>query len=407
MDSHLEPYLHGPPGLFPTAMCHNNAITERHTDTMTNSPTDVSTSAPRIMIAPDSYKGTATASEAAQYLGEGVLEILPNASITLAPMADGGEGTSSVFGGQVITLPTTNAAGRLTEASYTLDSETNTAYIDIAAASGLPAVADDPVPTTGDTYGTGVLIADAVTRGATRIALGLGGSATTDAGSGILIALGAVPRNKEGYALRTGGADIINLDYIDTAELNIPAAAVEWILLTDVDAPATGPQGAATVFGPQKGATEKDISLLDAALHHACAQLEVDGTKPGMGAAGGIAIGLTWLSTLMHGNDQQIHILPGAPLIARSNGIEDALPETDLLITGEGRLDSQSFTGKVVGTLHGLAKAHDVDLAVAAGIVEGGIPDDFLAVEMIKSSDVAAQLRDAGRRIAQEYVAKN
>lgn len=89
------------------------------------------------------------------------------------------------------------------------------------------------------------------------------------------------------------------------------------------------------------------------------------------------------------------------------NGIEDALPETDLLITGEGRLDSQSFTGKVVGTLHGLAKAHDVDLAVAAGIVEGGIPDDFLAVEMIKSSDVAAQLRDAGRRIAQEYVAQN
>lgn len=206
MDSHLEPYLHRPPGLFPTAMCHNNAITERHTDTMSNSPTDVSTSAPRIMIAPDSYKGTATASEAAQYLGEGVLEILPNASITLAPMADGGEGTSSVFGGQVITLPTTNAAGRLTEASYTLDSETNTAYIDIAAASGLPAVADDLVPTTGDTYGTGVLIADAVTRGATRIALGLGGSATTDAGSGILIALGAVPRNKEGYALRTGGA---------------------------------------------------------------------------------------------------------------------------------------------------------------------------------------------------------
>lgn len=165
MDSHLEPYLHRPPGLFPTAMCHNNAITERHTDTMSNSPTDVSTSAPRIMIAPDSYKGTATASEAAQYLGEGVLEILPNASITLAPMADGGEGTSSVFGGQVITLPTTNAAGRLTEASYTLDSETNTAYIDIAAASGLPAVADDLVPTTGDTYGTGVLIADAVSCG--------------------------------------------------------------------------------------------------------------------------------------------------------------------------------------------------------------------------------------------------
>ncbi|BAU96418.1 glycerate kinase [Corynebacterium suranareeae] len=362
---------------------------------------------PSIIIAPDSFKGTATASEAATYLGEGVLEVLPEASITLAPMADGGEGTSAVFDGEVITLPTTNAAGLLTEASYTFDPSTNTAYIDIAAASGLPAVADNPVPTTGDTYGTGVLIADAVTRGATRIALGLGGSATTDAGSGILIALGAVPRNKAGYALRTGGADLINLDYIDTAELNIPAAAVEWILLTDVDAPATGPHGAARVFGPQKGATEKDILLLDAALGHTCAQLQVDGTKPGMGAAGGIAIGLTWLSTLMHGNGEHIHILPGAPLIARSNGIEAALPDTDLLITGEGKLDSQSFTGKVVGTLHALAQSHGVDLAVAAGGVESGIPDDFLAVEMIKSSDVAAQLRDAGRRIAEDYLSKN
>ncbi|ANE04343.1 glycerate kinase [Corynebacterium crudilactis] len=374
---------------------------------MTNSPANPGTKAPRIIIAPDSYKGTATAAQAAQYLGEGVLEVMPDASITLAPMADGGEGTSAVFGGQVITLPTTNAAGRLTEASYTFEQHSHTAYIDIAAASGLPAVADNPVPTTGDTYGTGVLIADAVTRGATRIVLGLGGSATTDAGSGILIALGAVPRNKEGYALRTGGADLINLDYIDTAELNIPAAAVEWILLTDVDAPATGPQGAATVFGPQKGATAKDIALLDASLHHAYTQLEIDGTKPGMGAAGGIAIGLTWLSTLMHGTDAHIHILPGAPLIANSNGIADALPETDLLISGEGRLDAQSFTGKVVGTLHDLAKAHNVDLAVAAGVIEEGIPGDFLAVEMIKSSDVAAQLRDAGRRIAEAYLAQN
>lgn len=363
------------------------------------------TSSPNIIIAPDSFKGTATASEAAQYLAEGVLEVLPDAAITLAPMADGGEGTSATFSGQVITLPTTNAAGRLTEASYTYDAATETAYIDIAAASGLPAVADNPVPTTGDTYGTGVLIADAVTRGATRIALGLGGSATTDAGIGILVALGAVPRNKEGYGLRSGGAELINLDYIDTAELNIPAAAVEWILLTDVDAPATGPRGAAAVFGPQKGATPEQVALLDASLEHTCTQLEVDGSNPGMGAAGGIGIGITWLSALMHGTTEHVHIIPGAALIARSNGIEDALSETDLLITGEGRLDSQSFGGKVVGTLFNLAHTNAVPLAVAAGIVEAGIPESISTYEMLKSSDVATQLRDAGRRIAEDFKA--
>ncbi|ALC06263.1 hypothetical protein CDES_09360 [Corynebacterium deserti GIMN1.010] len=360
---------------------------------------------PAIIIAPDSYKGTATATLAAQYLGEGVLEVIPDASITLAPMADGGEGTSAVFDGEVITLPTTNAAGRLTEASYTFDEATETAYIDIAAASGLPAVADNPVPTTGDTYGTGVLIADAVTRGATRIVLGLGGSATTDAGSGILVALGAVPRNKAGYGIASGGEALIDLDYIDTALLNIPAAAVEWILLTDVDAPATGPTGAAAVFGPQKGATPKQVTLLDASLAHTCTQLDIDGTLPGMGAAGGIAIGITWLSTLMHGTSGHVHIIPGAALIARSNGIEEALPNADLLITGEGRLDSQSFTGKVVGTLQALAQKNSVPLAVAAGIVADDVPAELHTYEMLKSSDVAAQLRDAGRRIAEDFLA--
>lgn len=358
-----------------------------------------------IIIAPDSFKGTATANQAAEYLAAGVREILPDATITLAPMADGGEGTSSVFGGQLITLPTTNAAGRLTEASYTFDPSSNTAYIDVAAASGLPAVAGLEIATTADTYGTGVLIADAVTRGATRITLGLGGSATTDAGAGILVALGAVPRNKQGYALNKGGADLINLDYIDTAELNIPAAAVEWILLTDVTSPATGPQGAAVVFGPQKGATEKEIELLDAALKHTCEVLDIDSNYPGMGAAGGIAIGISWLSTLMHGSAAHVHILPGAPVIARAIGVEELLAEADLIISGEGRLDSQSFSGKVVGTLHTLATAANVPLVVAAGQVAADIPAGINAVELEKSTDVAAQLRAAGRTIAQNFLA--
>lgn len=359
---------------------------------------------PTIIIAPDSFKGTATAIEAAQFLAEGVREVLPEAIITLAPMADGGEGSAEIFDGEVITLPTTDAAGRLIEASYTLDVRTGTAYIDVAAASGLPAVEMDPVPTTGDTYGTGVLIADAVSRDATRIVLGLGGSATTDGGSGILTALGAVLRNKAGYALHKGGADLINVDTVDVAELNLRAAAVEWILLTDVDAPATGPTGSAAVFGPQKGATPEEVMLLDASLGHLCNSLGIDETQSGMGAAGGIAIGITWLSTLIHGNAEHIHILPGAPLIARATGVEELIPSADLVITGEGRVDSQSFTGKVVGTLHALTAAAQVPLAVAAGIIEGPLPDGLFGVELESNVSVESQLRSAGQEIAQRMI---
>lgn len=364
------------------------------------------TATPTIIVAPDSFKGTATAAEASTHLAEGIREVLPNAEIILAPMADGGEGTAAVFGGETITLPTTNAAGRLTEASYTLDQETATAYIDVAAASGLPAVADNPVPTTGDTYGTGVLIADAVSRGATRITLGLGGTATTDGGSGILVALGAVLRNREGYSLRQGGVDLASLDNIDTAMLNIPAGAAEWILLTDVSAPATGPDGAARVFAPQKGATPDEVELLDAGLTHMCDVLGVDGTKPGMGAAGGIAVGLTWLSTLLHGSDDHIHVLPGAPLIARATGLEEMIPRADLVITGEGRLDAQSYTGKVVGTLHGLAHAAGVPLAVAAGEIDGDVPVGVIPVELENHADVSIQLRTAGRKIAEQFISR-
>ncbi len=361
---------------------------------------------PTIIVAPDSYKGTATAAEAAAYLAEGVREVLPDAEITLAPMADGGEGTSAVFGGEVIRLPTTNAAGRLTEATYIFDQESATAYIDVAAASGLPAVADAPVPTTGDTYGTGVLIADAVSRGATRITLGLGGSATTDGGSGILVALGATPRNKAGHPLDKGGADLINLDNIDTALLNIPAAVAEWILLTDVHIPATGPTGAAQVFAAQKGANEEEIRLLDEALTHMCDVLNVDGSTPGMGAAGGIAIGLTWLSALMHGTTEHVHILPGAAVIARATGIEEMLNRADLVITGEGKLDAQSYAGKVVGTLHALASEAGVPLAVAVGKIDGDVPEGIITVELEHHPDVASQLRAAGRRIAEDFSAR-
>lgn len=355
-----------------------------------------------IVIAPDAFKGTATTHDAAAYLAEGIAEALPDAELVLVPMADGGEGTASCFDGTPVTLPTTDAAGRLTEATYMFnDGDVAEAYIDVAAASGLPAVADHPVPLTGDTYGTGVLIADAVTRGAQRIILGLGGTATVDGGTGILVALGATPQDKAGHPLRPGGGSLTELAGFDTAQLNIPAAAVEWVLLTDVTNPATGPDGAAAVFGPQKGATPEDITLLDAALAQLCDICEVDPTTPGFGAAGGLPIGITWLSTLMHGNHSHIHVLPGARMVAESVGLPELIHSADLVVTGEGRFDKQSTRGKVVGTVLDMAVAADVPVVVVAGSFQEKIAGQGVSmVELSDNPDVKAQLIDAGRRIA-------
>ena len=355
-----------------------------------------------IVIAPDAFKGTATTHDAAAYLAEGIAEALPDAELVLVPMADGGEGTASCFDGTPVTLPTTDAAGRLTEATYMFnDGDVAEAYIDVAAASGLPAVADHPVPLTGDTYGTGVLIADAVTRGAQRIILGLGGTATVDGGTGILVALGATPQDKAGHPLRPGGGSLTELAGFDTAQLNIPAAAVEWVLLTDVTNPATGPDGAAAVFGPQKGATPEDITLLNAALAQLCDICEVDPTTPGFGAAGGLPIGITWLSTLMHGNHSHIHVLPGARMVAESVGLPELIHSADLVVTGEGRFDTQSTRGKVVGTVLDMAVAADVPVVVVAGSFQEKIAGQGVSmVELSDNPDVKAQLVEAGRRIA-------
>lgn len=357
----------------------------------------------RILVAPDSFKGTATATEAAEHLAQGARSEDPEAEITIAPMADGGEGTADTFPGQRLTLPTTDAAGRLTEATYVFDPEARTAYIDVAAASGLPAVVDKPVPLTGDTYGTGVLIADAETRGAERIVLCLGGSATIDGGTGILVALGAEPINAAGFALPKGGASLLDLDVIDTAQLNIRAAALEYILLTDVVSPATGELGAARVYGPQKGATPEDVTLLDAAISRLCEVTGVNPEIPGTGAAGALPVGLLWLSTLLHGNSDHIRLLPGAPLIARTRGLEDLIPAADLVITGEGSLDEQSFRGKVVGTIAELARDTPATLAIAAGKLDAELPAGVLGAELIDSRDVAQQLHEAGARLVRDY----
>ena len=364
----------------------------------------------KIVIAPDAFKGTASAEDAAQWLGEGVRDIIRDADIVLAPMADGGEGTSVLFNGERITLPTTDAAGRMTEASYTYDAATTTAFIDVAAASGLPAVADNPVVMTGDTYGTGVLIADAQTRGATRIVLGLGGTATVDGGTGILVALGANPVNAQGYPLTPGGGHLREIADLETAKVNIPAGAVDWVLLVDVFAPACGEEGAAQVFGPQKGASPEDVAVLDEGLARLCEVAGIDPATPGMGAAGGVAVGITWLSTLLHGTADHVDIQPGARVIAESNGLADALADASLVITGEGAFDAQTAQGKVVATVCALAAERNpkATVAIAAGAFNAEVPAAGgrapITVTLPEMRDVREQLTQAGREIAVAYL---
>ncbi|QRP98507.1 glycerate kinase [Corynebacterium sp. FDAARGOS 1242] len=377
----------------------------------------------RILVAPDSFKGTATASEAAGAIALGARRALSSAdlaatsTVTTLPMADGGEGTAEVLAsaavartgstGQTITLPTTDAVGRLTEASYYLVGEE--AFIDVAAATGLPAVSDALDPLHADSYGTGVLIADAEARGAKHIVLGLGGSACIDGGLGILAALGAAAHDARGYALPKGGAPLVTLDTIDTAQLNMKAAMLDYTLVTDTRAV---PIQAATMYGPQKGAEGEQIALLAGAMLQLC---EVTGTDPQaefMGAAGGIPIALSWLSRTLWGTDEHCRIVPGGRHVAEALNLPARAAEADLLITGEGRFDEQSLTGKVVGTLAELAAeaAGSPSLGIIAGSATTPAPAGVLLRELegdgngASSSEVAAAISSAAERLVTEFV---
>ena len=364
-----------------------------------------------IVIAPDSYKGFATSDQAATWLADGVAEVFPVATITTFGMADGGEGTAARFSGETITLPTTDAAGRLTEASYRYDRATKTAYIDIAAASGLPAVADKLDALSADTYGTGVLIADAQTRGAQRVVLGLGGSATTDGGMGILVALGAAPHDKRGYPLPKGGGPLDRLEHIDTANLNVAAAGMEFVLLADTTAPACGPNGSAEIFARQKGANDEQVTHLDAALAQLCKVTGVDPDAEYTGAAGATPVGLIWLSRLIYGTTEHVHVLPGAAVVAQELGLSEAIAEADLVITGEGRFDQQSGTGKVISQISQLVDAatHNNDkatppvLAIAAAEFAAQTATNAISAQLEPGKEVADQLRAAGAEIARKF----
>ncbi|WP_104116621.1 glycerate kinase [Arthrobacter sp. B1805] len=349
----------------------------------------------RIVLAPDSLKGSLPAAEAALAMSAGVHAAAsrlghPEPAVVLAPLADGGEGTLDALLAAWEVEPRTtechDAAGRARRARYAISRVPATdqeaapvsdqgrqerlpvrGVLEAAEANGLPLVADIPLDAlTATSYGVGEIAAQLLDDGAEEILLCVGGSASTDGGTGLLSALGARFLDADGDALLPGGGSLTALASIDTSNLHPRALDVRWRIAVDVDNPLCGPRGAAAVFGPQKGATPNDVVVLDHALSHLSRVVEeLTGVAmvdvPGAGAAGGLpAVLVPFLGA---------EIVPGSALVADAVGLAGALAEADLVLTGEGSFDSQSLGGKVVQAV--VATAPDTcAVVVIAGRVQ-------------------------------------
>ena len=327
----------------------------------------------RVVVAPDSYKESLGAAEAAAAMAEGIRQAAPEAEVVCIPMADGGEGSLDAVlaatGGERRHAAVSDANGRPCEAAWGWLGE-GTAFIEMAEAAGLERIpAGERRPLQASTYGVGQLVLRALDAGARRIVLGLGGSATTDGGAGLFQALGAHLFDAEGGELPPGGGALHRLASIDTRRLDSRLADVRFEIAVDVDNPLCGERGAAAVFGPQKGATQADVEFLDKALAHFAAVCREksgrdESLTPGTGAAGGLGFVIKSFF--------QAAFRPGVELIAGLVGLNDALRGAQLVFTGEGRMDRQTLSGKTPAGVarHGQEQGAAV-IALAGSLGEG------------------------------------
>jgi glycerate kinase len=328
----------------------------------------------RVVIAPQSLKGSLTAAEAGEAIALGVRAALPDAEIAIVPVADGGEGTVQALvdatGGAIIEQIVTGPLGEPVAASFGILGDGQTAAIEMASCAGLPLV--PPAlrdPRIATTYGVGELILAALERGSRRFIIGIGGSATNDGGAGMAQALGALLIDHAGQPIAPGGAALAGLARISIEAMDARLQACSFDVACDVNNPLCGPTGASAVYGPQKGATPEMVVQLDAALAHYAGIIERDLGKhvrdiPGAGAAGGLGAGLlAFLGATLR---------PGAQIVLEAVKLERQLRDADLVITAEGQLDSQTAYGKSVGAVAALAKRYNIPvLALAGGLGEG------------------------------------
>ena len=327
----------------------------------------------RVVVAPDSYKGSVSAVGVAAALERGVLRVFPQAEVRKIPIADGGEGTVEALvtatGGQIRQARVRGPLGEPVDACWGILGDGQTAVIEMAAASGLPLVPQDRRdPRITTTYGTGELIRAALDEGLRRIIIGIGGSATNDGGTGMAQALGAKFLAADGAELAPGGGALVKLKTMDLSGLDPRLAATEITVACDVDNPLCGSRGASAVFGPQKGATPAMVAELDSALAHfaECAQAATErdvAELAGAGAAGGLGAGLLFFTPAK--------LRPGVEIVLEAVKFAEVVKGAAFVITGEGRTDFQTAYGKAPVGVAKVAK----QFAVPVFCISGGLGD--------------------------------
>jgi glycerate kinase len=322
----------------------------------------------RVLIAADKFKGSLTAVQVAERVTAGLRRVVPDLEIEALPVADGGDGTVAAAvaaGFERREVAVAGPLGQEITAAFAVRAET--AVVEMAEASGLQRLpAGVFAPLTASTYGSGELLRAALDAGARTIVFGVGGSATTDGGAGMLSALGARFLDADGEPVAPGGGGLAELATADLSGLDPRLASVEFILASDVDNPLTGPKGAPAVYGPQKGASPDDVEALDHALAHYAKVLEdAVGAKaaeyaasPGAGAAGGIGYGALLIGARFR---------PGIDVMLDVLGFAPALEWADLVITGEGSLDEQTLHGKAPAGVAAAARAKGKEVVAVCG----------------------------------------
>jgi glycerate kinase len=359
----------------------------------------------RIIVAPDSFKGSLSALGVAAAMERGIRAAFPDAEVLKVPIADGGEGTVEALveatRGSFRTREVRGPLGEPVEARWGVLGDGETAVVEMAAASGLPLVPKerrDPRITT--THGTGELVRAVLDAGLGKLVIGIGGSATNDGGTGLARALGVRFLDAAGGDLPEGGAALARLDRIDLVGLDPRLAGLHMMVACDVDNPLTGNRGASAVFGPQKGATPEMVAELDMALScFAAIARQATGrdvaTVPGAGAAGGLGAGLLFFTPA--------RLRPGVEIVLETTGFDELVRGADLVLTGEGRTDFQTAMGKAPVGVAAAAKRHGVPVVCLSGGLGAGA-DDVLSLgidALVSTSPGPMPLEEAMERAAE------
>ena len=350
----------------------------------------------KVIIAIDSFKGSLTSTEAGQTVQESILQIHPDWETDIIPIADGGEGMLEVMlnatQGKTHHTWAHNPCMERIPTTYGISDDGITAFIEMASISGLPLIhkeQQNPMKTT--TYGTGELIREALEKGCTRFIIGIGGSATNDAGTGMLQALGFRFLDHNGDSLGHGGEILEKIAFVDTSQKHPLLKSAHFTVVCDVNNPFYGPNGAAYIFARQKGADDPMVESLDQGLRSFAKVIQKETGKdishiPGSGAAGGMGGGM--LGFL------QAELKPGADLLLDISQFEARIANADLIITGEGRLDRQSLMGKIPGKILQRGLAHNIPVMALAGCVEDKeqlIRAGFQRIYATKPEDMALE----------------